>query len=456
MVTGMVMIVLVDLFLAPFGLIIFGVTFLALKLRERRPHGNPGKVLLILSTSGYESVKERGTEHLASLDNDFFEQIFFLNPGSSANHEIAISPRLKLVDMAYPAALKKLRQMGFRYFSFALGQAYSLSHICKFIKEKRVSVIRSMEPHVMGFKGILLKSILPVKHVQDVRANFDLIYLGSDKSVWMPVSFPSFLHKISRKLEKALEGFVYGHSDYVFGGSKNNLDYAIYCGAPLDRASVVRVNIQPDLFEDLSTRKSIRETLGVEGKIILYCGRLSAEKYPGDAVTGFKALAGRRKDAFLLMVGDGPERIDLERFVQENGLQKSVWFLGHKSNQFLKDLFVSVDMIVCPLAGSVLVEAALAGLPIIAYDFEWHSELIVDNYSGILVDFRDIPALSQAMEFILDHPQKGRQYGLRAREIGRSLFLPDNIIAKEKEIYSKVIKKYSPPPHFVEGPFRRC
>lgn len=435
------MILLADLFFALIGLPVFWATFFSLKLWQRGPHEGMEKVLLILSPSGYESVKDRGTEHLASLDNDFFEKIFFLCPGSPAHHDVSVTPRLKLIDTEYPAGINRLHKLGFRYFSFVLGQAYSLFFICRFIKENRVGVIRSMEPHVMGFKGVLLKRVLHIKHIQDVRANFDLIYLGTHKSVWLPAAFPFFFHKISRKLEKALEGFVYRHSDFIFGGNKNNLDYAIYCGAPLDRSAVVRVNIQPDLFEDVSTRENLRDTLDVTGKIILYCGRLSAEKYPGDTVVAFKALAEHRKDVCLVIVGDGPDRANLERLVQENGLQKRVRFLGYKDNQFLKNLFVSVDMIVCPLAGSVLVEAALARLPIIAYDFEWHSELIVDNYSGILVNFRNIPALSQAMAFILDHSEEARQYGIRAREIGQSLFLPENIIAKEKEIYSEMIQQ---------------
>jgi glycosyltransferase involved in cell wall biosynthesis len=88
------------------------------------------------------------------------------------------------------------------------------------------------------------------------------------------------------------------------------------------------------------------------------------------------------------------------------------------------------------LAGSVLIEAALAELPIIAYDFEWHSEVIIDRYSGLLVNFRNIPALREATDFLLDHTMEVKHYGRRAREIAYSLLLPDHIVEKEKIIYS--------------------
>jgi glycosyltransferase involved in cell wall biosynthesis len=433
------MLFLFDFVLVPFGFTILIITFLALKIKHHGKSIANRKRLLILSLSGYESVKARGTEHLLIFNNDFFEEVFFLCLGSLAAHQVSLAGRLTLIDVPYPGWIKHMKGAGFRYFSFLFGEAYFLWWLCDFIKENRVGVVRSMEPHIMGFKGVLLKRILKIKHIQDIRANFDLIYLGTGAVRFLPARFPARLRKISRICERFWEGFVFRHSDLVFGGNKNNLDYAISCGARLDRSAVIRVNIQPDLFEDLSSRVNIRKDFKISGKIIMYCGRLSAEKYPKDVLLSFKSLTEKRKDIVLIVVGEGPDREELENWVEKENLQERILFLGYRDNQFLKNFFVSVDMIVCPLAGSVLIEAALAQLPIIAYDFEWHSEMIVDNYSGILVPFKDTSGIKEAIEFILDHPEVAGCYGKRAREIAIKLFHPDNILKKEKKIYNKLL-----------------
>jgi glycosyltransferase involved in cell wall biosynthesis len=431
-----------DFLLLPLGGVALLSAYGALRSRRRVPHAtaSPGRNLLILSPSGVESVKARGTEHLESLDNPFFDRIIFLCPGSAASHEVQLSRRMTLMDVPHPGWIRSLRRAGFPYFSFLLGQAVSLGRLCDLVKKHDIGVIRSMEPHNMGVRGVLLKRILSVRHIQDVRANFDLIFLGTGKAVWLPSGFPRWANRLSRKMEKAVERFVYRNSDLVFGGNKNNLDYAVYCGARLERSAVARVNIQPDLFEDLSGRKSIRSGLGAAGKLVLYCGRLSPEKYAEDVLRAFHELAERRRDVTLVIVGDGPQRPKLEATAGEKGLAGRVRFMGYRDNRFLKDLFVSVDVIVCPLAGSVLVEAALAALPVVAYDFEWHSEIVVDGYSGLLVNFRDVRGLAEAIAFLLDNPEAGASCGRRAREIAVSLFLPAHILAKEERLYASLFR----------------
>jgi glycosyltransferase involved in cell wall biosynthesis len=185
--------------------------------------------------------------------------------------------------------------------------------------------------------------------------------------------------------------------------------------------------------------------LELAGKLLLYCGRLSPEKYPQDVLLSFRVLAYRREDVYLLLVGDGPEREELKELARKNGLGERVRFLGYRDNYFLKDLFISADVIVCPLAGSVLIEAALAQLPIVAYDLEWHSELVIDRYSGMLVPFKDIQGLADATAFLLDRPEEAENFGRRAREIAFQLFHPDIIMEKEKTIYCKLLGPHNQP-----------
>ena len=433
-----ILLTFVDLLLLPLSLLVY-VGFFFFIGHKNQPHKRKHyKKLLILSPSGIHSVGNRGVDHLTFFDNGLFEKIFFICPRSPAARKLKISQRMSMIDVQEPAVCRMLHKSGLKYFVFILNQMYALSWLVSFIKRHEIDVIRSMEPHISGLNGVLLKRITGVKHVQDIRANFDSIYLGTGKSVSLPANFPNLFQRCARVFEKLLERVVYSNSDFIFGGSKNNLDYALYCGAPLDRSAVVRVNIQSDLFDDLTTRKNIRSDLNLSEKVFVFCGRLSPEKYPADALQAFIMLARTHSNVSLVFVGDGPEQSALENLTLTAKLDHRVHFLGYRDNQFIKNLFISVDGIVCPLAGSVLIEGALAELPIVAYDFEWHSELVIDHYSGLLADFGDYQGLCKAMAFILENPIEADQYGKRAKQIALNLFSHDNIRSKERAIYTKL------------------
>jgi len=69
-------------------------------------------------------------------------------------------------------------------------------------------------------------------------------------------------------------------------------------------------------------------------------------------------------------------REELEGMIREKGLGWRVRLLGAQSQPRVMDLCFSADVIVAPLSGTSLVEAALSGSPVVTYDVEWHSELI--------------------------------------------------------------------------------
>jgi glycosyltransferase involved in cell wall biosynthesis len=63
-----------------------------------------------------------------------------------------------------------------------------------------------------------------------------------------------------------------------------------------------------------------------------------------------------------------------------------------------------------------LIEAGAAGCPIVAYDIEWHYELVKNGETGFLIKERDWDALSKAVICLLDHPAEARAMGIRARQ----------------------------------------
>ncbi len=144
-------------------------------------------------------------------------------------------------------------------------------------------------------------------------------------------------------------------------------------------------------------------------------GRLSPEKNHARLIDAFAGVHEKHLDARLLVVGDGPLRGELETGIEARGLADVVFLTGSLSNPFpalaAADCFVlSSDYEGQPM---VLLEAAVAGLPIISVRFESISDALPDgqihivdqSVSGLaagLIDYLDgavPPAALDAVEY---------------------------------------------------------
>lgn len=124
--------------------------------------------------------------------------------------------------------------------------------------------------------------------------------------------------------------------------------------------------------KDRLSRKFIRRTYG-EGKTHLLCtaARLSAEKNLKFLLRSLAVLKERAGDDFqFLVIGDGPQREELESYVQELGICDNVTFLGTVPNEEIpafhsaSDLFLFASQ--SETQGIVLLEAMAGGSPVVA------------------------------------------------------------------------------------------
>ena len=90
--------------------------------------------------------------------------------------------------------------------------------------------------------------------------------------------------------------------------------------------------------------------------------------------------------------------------------------------------------------GRALVEAALSGVPIVAYDFDWQREVVVDGKTGYLVPNKDWIELSNKTEYILTYPVSGKKMGENAREKVLEMMNPERLERHEQNVYSKLLK----------------
>lgn len=150
----------------------------------------------------------------------------------------------------------------------------------------------------------------------------------------------------------------------------------------------------------------------------LAVGRLEVEK---DYPTMLKAASQVLHDVkhTLLLVGDGSLRENLEQLAQELRLSGRVRFLGMR--QDVADLMGSADAYVMSSAWEglpvVLLEAAAAGLPIVATQVGGNEEIVRGEVNGFIVPAGNSDSLAAAMLRLMALPESERRnMALRGRE----------------------------------------
>lgn len=138
-------------------------------------------------------------------------------------------------------------------------------------------------------------------------------------------------------------------------------------------------------------RARARGTLGLpsDAKIVLYVGRLAADKNVETVLSAFAGINGKVENSRLLVVGDGPFRQDLQRAAARLGVEASVSFLSFVPHQQLPAYYRAADVTVVP--SNLLETFCMVALEAIACRCPL---VVTDQVPEILNDFPDVPSVS--------------------------------------------------------------
>jgi len=145
------------------------------------------------------------------------------------------------------------------------------------------------------------------------------------------------------------------------------------------------------------------------GRDIVFLGRLVKEKKPKLLLEAFAMACGAGRmaqDSRLIFIGDGPEKLELERFVLNKGLRGRIVFAGHVAEMTaLQGLFSSASVCVCPgYAGLSVTQSMAFGVPVLVADNEPHSpeiEACENGWNAVYFNSDDAESLAERIvEFV--------------------------------------------------------
>lgn len=204
----------------------------------------------------------------------------------------------------------------------------------------------------------------------------------------------------------------------LVAASKGTRQNAIQAGVAESHIRVIPNGVRP--FEiDLESRAAVRRQLGIAKNdiFILAIGRLVYEKGHEFLVQAMKSVIQEFPQAKVGICGEGPLRGFLEEQIRANGMDGHVNLLGQCDD--ITRLLAAADLFVLPSRWEglsiALLEAMIAGLPIVSTRVEGIEEVIEDGVQGFLVSQESPAELANAILQLLRDPQTRQKMGERSR-----------------------------------------
>lgn len=186
----------------------------------------------------------------------------------------------------------------------------------------------------------------------------------------------------------------------------------------------------------------LNPAIETDPKMLLFVGRLSKLKgiYPL-----LEAMKQVKKDIRLVMVGDGPEKKEFRRQMEEAGLGDRIHLTGGLPSREVYEWIQKSHALILPsfheTQGIVLMEANICGKPVLASRAGGIGEVVKDGFNGLLFEPGNVDEIAQSIHDIFENPEMAREMGSRGKEYVMDTFSWEKIADSTLRLYEKVIQQ---------------
>jgi glycosyltransferase involved in cell wall biosynthesis len=191
-----------------------------------------------------------------------------------------------------------------------------------------------------------------------------------------------------------------------------------------EKFSVIRLGINLDeRITSGGDTSELRQLFGVSADefVVGWIGRMTRIKRVPDVLLAFGNLLDRGVDARLCLVGDGPDRDEIEQRAHDLGISRKTLFIGYQRD--VAPYYTLFDALVLPSANEgtpvVAIESLAAGRPVVATRVGGVPDVVEDGADGLLLDVGDVKGIADALERLARDPALRRRFGEYGR--GRTI-----------------------------------
>jgi len=195
------------------------------------------------------------------------------------------------------------------------------------------------------------------------------------------------------------------------------------------------VDFQPS---DLS-REEARKKIGIPGNIILSSGRLMPWKGFRMLIKIMPRLLEVNQFFRLVIIGDGPEKKNLELMIKNMNLDRKVFLVGRKSKEEMAVYMAASEIFVLNSGyegfSHQILEAMTAGVPVIVSAIGGNKEVVEQGKNGFLVKYNDEFNLIEAIKGLWESPELREEFIKNGKETVKK-FSAERMIKETIEVLS--------------------
>jgi glycosyltransferase involved in cell wall biosynthesis len=216
------------------------------------------------------------------------------------------------------------------------------------------------------------------------------------------------------------ERYTWRNADSVIAVTEVLAGHVRRAGAEPGRITVIPNGVDLQRFDSMRDRNALKAQLGVQGKLVLgFVGFI--RPWHGLHRVVDQVAADEEHDAFLLAVGDGPARAQIETRARELGVENRVRVTGVVGRDAMPEHVATFDIAlqpdVVPYASPLkLFEYMAMGCAIVAPDSDNIREILEHERDALLFDHRRPDTFGQAVQRLIDEPGLRERLGKGARE----------------------------------------
>jgi len=314
-------------------------------------------------------------------------------------------------------------------FTLPVGLAF------RHLKEFHPDIIHTHTPFSIGWEAIWAARKLKIPLVGTHHTFYDH-YLKHIKADF----------EWAKKLSWRYTTFFYNFCDLVLSPSQSLADTLIAKGLKKP-FYVLRNPIETDLFipcQNEKTKADFKKELGLKGKSLVFTGRVSYEKSIDQVLKAFSLAIKKNADIQLMIVGDGPEKNNLEKLAANLDIKEKVIFTGilERGTSLIRALQANEVFITASKTENMpmtVIEAMAVGLPMIAVPEKGLAEIIKHDINGFLTP-ADRPAeMAEKILELMNNINLLKKFSEGSRALAME-FSKENITCQLLKAYEKIIK----------------
>ncbi|HOV53478.1 MAG TPA: glycosyltransferase family 4 protein [Fervidobacterium sp.] len=300
--------------------------------------------------------------------------------------------------------------------------------ILEFAQKNGIEIVHSHDPMALGIRALKLQKDMKIPHVHTYHT------LMAEYRHYVPPPFTP-----DRKTVEEFSKWFCNKVNVVISPTEE-------IKKELTRYGVERpIEVIPTGIDTLEfstpAQKDIRKMYDIPANatLLMYAGRLAKEKNLNFLSRVVARYLKSNKAAWFLIVGDGPERKDIEKYFEDEGLSKRVTFTGYVPHDEMKDYYKASNLFVfaslTETQGLVVLEALASGTPVVAIAYKGVANVLKNGEGALTVDV-DEEHFYESIQRALEKRDELSRKGVKYVEENWSM---NAMVERLDEVYTKAI-----------------